>query len=81
MPIALPQKKRKTGIILQSLDILVLQPTNLPGVRPLRKSRRVRQGRLGRRKESPAGATHLYVGKVFPNMGRLLIDCSSVASS
>src|SRR3984957_11656921 len=25
--------------------------------------------------------THLYVGKVFPNMGRPLFDCSSVASS
>jgi hypothetical protein len=25
--------------------------------------------------------THLYVGKVLPNMGCLLIDCSSVASS
>ena len=25
--------------------------------------------------------THLYVGKVFPTMGRLLIECSSVASS
>src|SRR6202140_1142236 len=29
----------------------------------------------------PPAPTHLYVGKVSPNMGRLLIACSSVASS
>src|SRR6267154_6909400 len=30
---------------------------------------------------TPRGPTHLYVGNVVPNMGRLLTDCSSVASS